>query len=86
MDCSPPGSSVHGILQARILEWVAMLSSKGSSQPRDQTHISSSLCKEAEGKLTAGQTKTTRSQKKKVKEVGVARKKQEILRHVSKIN
>ena len=31
MDCSPPGSSVHGILQARILEWVAMLSSRGSS-------------------------------------------------------
>ena len=35
VDCSPPGSSVHGILQARILEWVAMPSSKGSSQPRD---------------------------------------------------
>ena len=35
MDCSPPGSSVHGILQARILEWVAMLSSWGSYQPRD---------------------------------------------------
>ena len=34
MDCSPPGSSVHGILQARMLEWVAMPSSKGSSQPR----------------------------------------------------
>ena len=33
-DCSPPGSSVHGILQARILEWVAMPSSKGSSLPR----------------------------------------------------
>ena len=31
MDCSPPGSSVHGILQARILEWVAMTLSKGSS-------------------------------------------------------
>ena len=39
-DYSPPGSSVHGILQARILEWVAMPSSRGSSQPRDQTHIS----------------------------------------------
>ena len=37
--CSPPGSSVHGILQARILEWVAMPSSRGSSQPRDRTHI-----------------------------------------------
>ena len=35
MDHSPPGSSVHGILQARILEWVAMPSSRGSSQPRD---------------------------------------------------
>ena len=37
MDCSPPGSSVHGIFQARILEWVAIFSSRGSSQPRDQT-------------------------------------------------
>ena len=37
MDCSPPGSSVHGILQARILGWVAMPSSRGSSWPRDQT-------------------------------------------------
>ena len=37
MDCSLPGSSVHGILQARILEWVAMLFSRGSSRPRDQT-------------------------------------------------
>ena len=37
MDCSPPGPSVHGISQARILEWVAISFSKGSSQPRDQT-------------------------------------------------
>ena len=35
MDCSPPGSSVHGIFQVRILEWVAISSSRGSSQPRD---------------------------------------------------
>ena len=35
MDCSPPGSSVHGILQARIPEWVAMPSSRGSSRPED---------------------------------------------------
>ena len=35
-----PGSSVYGILQTRILEWVAMPSSRGSSQPRDRTHIS----------------------------------------------
>ena len=40
MDCSPPGSSVHGILQARILEWVAMSSSKRSSPPRNRTHVS----------------------------------------------
>ena len=39
MDCSPPGSSVHGSLQARILEWVSTLSSRGSSWPRDQTPI-----------------------------------------------
>ena len=40
MDCSPPGSSVHGIFQARVLEWVAIFFSKRSSQPRDQTHDS----------------------------------------------
>ena len=39
MDYSLPGSSVHGIPQARILEWVVDSSSKGSSQPRDQSHI-----------------------------------------------
>ena len=42
MDYSLPGSSVHGISQARILEWVALPSSRGSSWPRDQTHISMS--------------------------------------------
>ena len=41
MDCSPPGSSVHGILQARILEWVAIQFSRGSSQLRDWTQVSS---------------------------------------------
>ena len=44
MDCSSPGSAVHGSLQARILEWVAMLSSRGSSRPRDQTHVSYISC------------------------------------------
>ena len=39
--CSPSGSSVHGISQARIQEWVAISFSKGPSQPRNQTHISS---------------------------------------------
>ena len=37
MDCSLPGSSVRGILQAGILEWISLLSSRGSSQPRDRT-------------------------------------------------
>ena len=40
MDFSLPGSSVHEILQARILEWVAISYSRGSSQPRDQTQVS----------------------------------------------
>ena len=40
MNCSPPGSSVHGILQARILEWVAIPFSRGSSWPRDWTCVS----------------------------------------------
>ena len=39
VDCSPPGSSVHGIYRARILEWVAISSCRGSSWPRDQTCI-----------------------------------------------
>ena len=39
-DCNPPGSSVHGILQARILEWVALHFSRGSSPPRDWTCVS----------------------------------------------
>ena len=42
MDYSPPGSSVHGIFQARILEWVAISFSRGSSQPRDRTQLSHS--------------------------------------------
>ena len=40
VDCSPPGSSVHGAFQARILEWVAISFSMGSSPPRDQTQVS----------------------------------------------
>ena len=40
MDCSPPGSFVHGIFQARMLEWVFMPSSRGSSRPRDRIHVS----------------------------------------------
>ena len=40
MDCSPPGSSVHGILQAKVMEWVAILFTRGSSQPRNWTQDS----------------------------------------------
>ena len=40
LDCCPPGSSVCGVLQARILEWVAISSSRGSSRPRGRTQIS----------------------------------------------
>ena len=39
MDCSPPGSSVHGVLEARILEWVSVPFSRRSSQPRDWTQV-----------------------------------------------
>ena len=44
MACNWPGFSVHGISQARIMELVAISSSRGSSQPRDQTHISCISC------------------------------------------
>ena len=44
MDCSPLGSFVHGISQARILEWIAISSCRGTSQPRDWTHISCISC------------------------------------------
>ena len=44
MDYSPPGSSVHGIFWARILKWIAISSSRGSSLLRDQTHISCVSC------------------------------------------
>ena len=43
MECSPPGPSVHGILQAGILEWIAISLSRGSSRPRDGTQISPAL-------------------------------------------
>ena len=44
MDGSPPSSSLHGIFQARILEWVAIPYSRGSSRPRAQTQISCISC------------------------------------------
>ena len=51
MDHSQPGSSVHGALQARILEWVAIPSSRGSSQPRDRTRVFSLLLRWQAGSL-----------------------------------
>ena len=60
MDCSPPGSSVHRIFQARILEWVAISSSRGSSPPEDRTQLShiamDSLPAEPQGKLLFSNT------------------------------
>ena len=44
MDSSPPGSSVHGIFQGRILKWIATSHSTGPSWPRDQTHVSCISC------------------------------------------
>ena len=44
MDCSLPGSSVHGLLQAGMLEWVAMPSYRGTFQPRDRIHVFCSYC------------------------------------------
>ena len=44
MACSPPGSSIHGILQARVLDWVASSYSRGHSWPKDWTHISCVSC------------------------------------------
>ena len=44
MDCGLPGSSVRGILQERMLEWTAISSCRGSSQPSDRTHISRVSC------------------------------------------
>ena len=58
MDCSQPGFSVHGILQTRILEWVAIPFSSGSSQPKDRTWVyciaADSLLSEPPGKQSWG--------------------------------
>ena len=66
VDCSPPCSSVQRILQARILEWVAMLSSRGYSQPRNWTHISSPPAR-AGGFFTSSTTWEAASLRVKVK-------------------
>ena len=51
IDCRPPGSSVHGISQARILEWVAISFSRGSSWSRDRTHVACVSCTSFVGRL-----------------------------------
>ena len=56
MDCSPPGSSVHGILQARILEWVVMPFSRGSSPPGNQTLVSYVSCADRRDFFSTGTT------------------------------
>ena len=62
MDCSLPDSSVHGILQARILEWLAVPFSRGSSQSRDQTQVSCT----AGGFFTIWATREAHSNKENV--------------------
>ena len=74
MDCSPLGSSVHGILQARILQWVAISLSRGSSRPRDRTHVSCIAGRffttEPPGKPRAGSTLVLVDSKKEVSDSG----------------
>ena len=67
MDCSLPGSSVHGILQARMLEWIAVPFSRGSSQPRDRTSFSCLLHCQADSLPLAspGKPHTLRQQQKR---------------------
>ena len=72
MDCSPPGSSVHGILQARILEWAATLFSRGTSQPDPGVEPQSpalqadSLPSEKPGKLMENNMKFPQKIQKKI--------------------
>ena len=62
MDCSPPSSFVHGIFQARILEWVVISFFRGSSRPRDWTHVSclagGFFTTEPPGKPNLGETRS----------------------------
>ena len=59
MNCSLPGSSVHGIFQARIREWVAISFSRGSSRPRDQNRVSCIVCRFFTIRVTRKPTKRT---------------------------
>ena len=63
MNCSPPGSSVHGILHTNILEWVAIPFSRGSSQPRDWTLVS---CTAGKGFITESLGKAPSKHRPKV--------------------
>ena len=64
MDCSPPGPSVHRISQARILEWVAISSSRGSSRPKDRTLVSYISCKEKDWLFFAASLGLFKNEKK----------------------
>ena len=66
MDCSPPGSSVHGILQARILGWVAISLSRGSSQLNPRTELLN--CRRILHRYTTGDALTAPHPNKKKKQ------------------
>ena len=74
MDGSPPGSSVHGIFQARILEWSAISYSRGSSLPRDRTHLS----------CIAGGFFTTESPGKPTRKVSGCKIKEAVMMYLAK--
>ena len=65
MDCSPPGSSIHGIFQGRVLEWVAISFSRGSSRPRDRTRGSHIVGRDALPSEPPGKPKDLEELKKK---------------------
>ena len=70
VDCSLPGSSVHGILQARILEWVAISFSRRSSRPRDRTWVSRMASRFLASKPPTGTKKSESSSGKKRSNMG----------------
>ena len=67
MDCSPPGSSVHGVSQARILEWAVISFSRGSFWPKDWTMALASLPQSHQGSLTCHVVRQKKNKKTKTK-------------------
>ena len=88
MDCSPPGYSIHGILQARILEWVAIPSSRGPSRSKDRSLVSCLLHWQAGSLLLAlpGKRILLAQRSKKIVHIFTLKSRQEILllRHLEK--